>query len=180
MTRNRYSTLLVIVVLTLLASCGGESEELNSEPESSVVNPYGGIEVPAPSPNERILKVANGGRVTEFSLNDLRELELVTETVFEPFVKQTITFVGVPLAVIFQIAEIQPSDEVITIALNEYIYTNIASEFTGTDAFLAFEQNGMPIAMDQGGPLRIIIPDNRPLTKNLDVWNWSLAEIRVE
>lgn len=160
-------------------SCGGDSEPA---PSTEVVadNPYGGIDVPPPAPDEPILVVVRAGETITLSLDDLRGYELVEETVFEPFVKQEITFVGVPMAALFDAAGIEPSDEVITVALNEYVYTNLASEFTGTDAYVAFEQDGGPIPMDRGGPLRIIVPNDRPLTGSLEVWNWSLAEIRVE
>lgn len=172
---------ILLVCGALLGACGGDDEPTSSSLETvTTENPYGGVDVPPPAPDEPILDIANGGDVTSYSLNDLREFTLVEETVFEPFVKADSTFVGVSMADLFEATGIQPSDEVITIALNEYIYTNMASEFTGTDAFVAFEQDGGPIAMDRGGPLRIIVPNDRPLTESLEVWNWSLAEIRVE
>ena len=41
-------------------------------------------------------------------------------------------------------------------------------------------QNGQPISMDRGGPIRIIFPDGTILSKVLDAWNWSISEIVVE
>lgn len=172
--------ILICPMLLFVTSCGEGSDQRAAEPSVVETNPYGGVDVPPPAPDERILKVARGELVLEFSLNDLRKLQLVEETVFEPFVKRTMTFVGVPMSVLFDAAGIKGSDEVFTIALNEYTYSNLAEEFVGTDAFVAFEQNGALIPMSEGGPIRIIIPNGRRLSDNLDIWNWSLAEIRVE
>lgn len=178
--RKFWIGLPLVVLLGLFGvSCGGDDEPAVST-EAVSDNPYGGIDVPPPDPDEPILAVVRAGEGLTLSLDDLRGYELVEETVFEPFVKQEITFVGVPMAALFDAAGIEPTDEVITVALNEYVYTNLASEFTGTDAFVAFEQDGGAIPMDRGGPLRIIVPNDRPLTGSLEVWNWSLAEIRVE
>lgn len=170
---------LPIVLGIVGVSCGGD-EDVTPTTEVVADNPYGGIDVPPPAADEKVLTIANAGEELTFSLDDLREFERVEETVFEPFVKAEITFVGVSMADLFEAAGIESSDEVITVALNDYIYTNLAEEFVGTDAFVAFEQDGGAIPMDRGGPLRIIVPNDRPLTESLEVWNWSLAEIRVE
>lgn len=180
MRKFAISLALFCPTLLLITSCSEAAEQPVAESTVVETNPYGGVDVPLPAPDEPILKIARGSNIIQLSLNDLRKFQLVEETVFEPFIKQTMTFVGVPLATLFDAGGIQPSDEVITIALNEYAYTDLASNFTGTDAFLAFEQNGVAIPMSEGGPIRIIIPDGRQMTKNLDIWNWSLAEIRVE
>lgn len=162
------------------ASCGGDAEEtLTTSNDVVSENPYGGVEVPPPAPNEPILKLVKGGEVISLSLNDLRKFPTVKVTVFEPFVKQEITFVGVAMEELFRAVGIELADEVLTIALNEYTYSNFAKEFVGTDAFIAYEQGGVSIPMNRGGPLRIIVPNNRPLTESLEVWNWSLAEIRA-
>lgn len=170
---------LPIVLGIVGVSCGGD-DDVTPTTEVVADNPYGGIDVPPPSPDETVLTIVNAGEALSLSLVDLREFESVEETVFEPFVKAEITFAGVSMADLFEAAGIEPSDEVITVALNEYTYTNLAEEFVGTDAFVAFEQDGGAIPMDRGGPLRIIVPNDRPLTESLEVWNWSLAEIRVE
>lgn len=178
---KRLLTLVCLPVLlgSLAVGCGDE-DQVAPPAETVGENPYGGVDVPPPTPDEPILSIVNRGEALSLSLDDLREFDQVKETVFEPFVKAEMTFVGVTMADLFEAAGIESSDEVFTVALNEYVYTNFAQEFVGTDAFVAYEQDGGPIAMDQGGPLRIIVPNDRPLTDSLEVWNWSLAEIRVE
>ena len=81
---------------------------------------------------------------------------------------------------IFEATGITGSDIANTVALNEYTYSNTADKFIGSSAVIAFEQNGQPIAMDRGGPIRIVYPDGSLLSKVLDAWNWSISEIVVE
>jgi hypothetical protein len=81
---------------------------------------------------------------------------------------------------LFRLVDIESEDNVLTVALNDYTYSNYAREFVGTEAFLAYEQDGGAILMSRGGPIRLIVPNNKSLTESLEVWNWSLAEIRVD
>jgi hypothetical protein len=171
---------LLITFTTVASACGGNELEVVPSTESAVVeNPYGGLEVPPPAADEPILNLVKGGKVISLSLNDLREYPVIKLTVFEPFVKQDIEFVGVAMEELFRSAGIVPTDNVLTVALNEYSYSNLASQFVGTEAFLAYEQGGNLIPMSRGGPIRIIVPNDKLLTESLEVWNWSLAEIRV-
>jgi len=171
-----------LMFFTGLSACGNDSSgETQSTTSAAVVeNPYGGPDVPPPSPDEPILKLINGEKTVSMSLNDLRALPQVDVTVFEPFVKSEISFKGVAMDELFRLVDIQPDDKVLTVALNDYTYSNFAREFVGTEAFIAYEQDGGAILMSRGGPIRIIVPNNKSLTESLEVWNWSLAEIRVE
>jgi len=171
-----------LLLITGFTACGSESSE---EPQSTtsaaaVENPYGGPDVPPPSPDEPILKLINGQKTLSLSLNDLRDLPQVEARVFEPFVKSEISFKGVAMDELFRLVDIESEDNVLTVALNDYTYSNYAREFVGTEAFLAYEQDGGAILMSRGGPIRIIVPNNKSLTESLEVWNWSLAEIRVD
>ena len=171
-----------LMFFTGLSACGSDSSgETQSTTSAAVVeNPYGGPDVPPPSPDEPILKLINGEKTLSLSLNDLRDLPQVEARVFEPFVKSEISFKGVAMDELFKLIDIQPDDNVLTVALNDYTYSNFAREFVGTEAFIAYEQDGGAILMSRGGPIRIIVPNNKSLTESLEVWNWSLAEIRVE
>ena len=171
-----------LMFFTGLSACGSDSSgETQSTTSAAVVeNPYGGPDVPPPSPDEPILKLINGEKTLSLSLNALRDLPQVEARVFEPFVKSEISFKGVAMDELFKLIDIQPDDNVLTVALNDYTYSNFAREFVGTEAFIAYEQDGGAILMSRGGPIRIIVPNNKSLTESLEVWNWSLAEIRVE
>ena len=90
------------------------------------------------------------------------------------------TFTVVPLAKIFKLANIPDSATIISDALNDYIYTNTAKNFTDSNGQLAIARFSGPIPYDQGGPIRIIFPDKTPLAANLNAWNWSLDILKVK
>ena len=170
-----------LMLIASLSACASEDEDSQSTTTAAVnENPYGGPDVPPPSPDEPILKLINGEKTLSLSLNDLRDLPQVEARVFEPFVKSEISFKGVAMNELFRLVDIESDDNVLTVALNDYTYSNFAREFVGTEAFLAYEQEGGAILMSRGGPIRIIVPNDKSLTESLEVWNWSLAEIRVD
>ena len=170
-----------LMLIASLSACAIEDEDSQSTTTAAVnENPYGGPDVPPPSPDEPILKLINGEKTLSLSLNDLRDLPQVEARVFEPFVKSEISFKGVAMNELFRLVDIESDDNVLTVALNDYTYSNFAREFVGTEAFLAYEQEGGAILMSRGGPIRIIVPNDMSLTESLEVWNWSLAEIRVD
>jgi hypothetical protein len=113
-------------------------------------------------------------------MNDLRAIKSTTITINEPFVKKIQSFKAIPLKDLFALAGIKGGDLVETIALNDYIYTNSAGNFTSADGYLAFSRAGKAIGYDQGGPIRIIFPNKSKWARYLDPWNWSLKTLKVK
>jgi len=168
-----------IAALTMVLSIGG-AQGATPKP-TPTKNPYGAsVPVDPPRPNDVILTVTNHSKVVRFSLNSLRKLGATQISIFEPFVKVRQTFTVVSLAKIFKSANILSSATVLTDALNDYIYTNTAKNFTDSQGQLAIARFGGAIPYDQGGPIRIIFPDKSTLGKNLSAWNWSLNVITVK
>ena len=143
-------------------------------------NPYGGVKIAPPAATETILTISKGSVSKAISMNDLMKMKSQKLTIDEPFVKKTQTFKAVPLKTLFALAGIKGTDKVQTIALNDYIYTNTAASFLAADGYLAFSLSGKPIGYDQGGPIRIIFPDNSRWAHFLDPWNWSLKSLKVK
>ncbi len=143
-------------------------------------NPYGGVKVAPPGPTETILTIRKGSLTKNVSMNDLMKMKSVTVTINEPFVKKTQTFKAVPLKTLFALAGIKGSDKVQTIALNDYVYTNTATNFVAADGYLAFSRSGKAIGYDQGGPIRIIFPNKSKWADFVDPWNWSLKSLTVK
>ena len=143
-------------------------------------NPYGGVKIAPPAATETILTVSKGSVSKAISMNDLMKMKSQKLTIDEPFVKKKQTFKAIPLKTLFALAGIKGTDKVQTIALNDYIYTNTAASFLAADGYLAFSLSGKPIAYDQGGPIRIIFPDNSRWAHFLDPWNWSLKSLKVK
>lgn len=173
------STLAIATAACSLTS-GNDSAGASESIPIVEENPYGGPAVDPPAPDDVILTVKVHGSRTTYSLNQLSALPVIDLQIFEPFVKQNSQFTGVAMSEIFKATGISGSDIANTIALNDYAYSNTAEKLIGSNAVLAYEQNGEAIAMDRGGPIRIIFPNGTLLSKVLDAWNWSISEIVVE
>ena len=169
----------VAAVLLLVASTA--SAHAATPKPTATKNPYGSSQqIDPPGPNDVLLTLTNHSKIVKLSMNALRKLGTTQISIYEPFVKVRQTFTVVSLAKIFKLAGITDSATVITDALNDYIYTNTAKNFTFSNGQLAIARFGSPIPYDQGGPIRIIFPDKTPLASNLNSWNWSLNVIKVK
>jgi len=168
--------LFFAIAVSSVASCSSSNDQSSDTTAAATVapleeNPYGGFPIDPPAPDETVITVTVGGVDHNYSLEQLAELVATTVTVYEPFIQSDSTFTGVELSVLFDESAITGEDSVKTVALNEYSYSNTAAAFADSGAILAYKQNGMPIAMDRGGPIRIVIPNDKPLSKVLDAWN---------
>ncbi len=178
------AVLLALLVGATLSGCSaGAAGAASSTSESSATeavaeNPYGGFPVDPPSDDEVVLTVT-GAESVDYTIPELRALAETEVEIYEPFVKENQTFVGVNLGTLFEASGIEATDEVLTIALNDYRYQDKASAFTASNGVLAVERNGEIIPMDAGGPIRIIFPDGNEYPDYLDAWNWSLRSIEV-
>lgn len=140
-------------------------------------NPYGASTVDPAGPNEVIFVVSNGTKKFSYTTNSLGKMKSSVISIYEPFVKKRQKFTVIPFKTFLDSVGISGNDKVVTKALNDYVYTNKASQFIAAQAYIAIKRNGMDIPYDQGGPLRLVFADNSKWAKNLDAWNWSLASI---
>jgi hypothetical protein len=147
---------------------------------AETTNPYGASTVDPAGPNEVILTITKGRKKVTFTTAVLSKLKSEKISIYEPFLKKRQSFTAIPLKTLFALAGISGKDAVSTVALNDYIYSNTASKFLAARAYLAIKREGKDIPYDQGGPIRIIYPDNSTWAKNLDAWNWSIASISVK
>lgn len=159
------------LALGVSACAAGEAPE--PLPDS---NPYGSFDVDPPAPGEIILTV-EGGAIADLSLEDLKELPVATVTVLEPFVQETHTYDGVLLEILFDIADVDLAVDVDTIALNDYRFQDGAEALVDAGAIVAYAEDGEPIAMDRGGPVRLVFSEDSEYFSYLDAWNWSLRSI---
>ena len=143
-------------------------------------NPYGTSTVDPAGPTEVIFTVSKGNKKAEFAYARLQKMKSKTISIYEPFLKKRQKFTVIPLKNFFVLVGIANQDKVMTIALNDYIYTNTAAQFVSAGAYIAIKRDGVDIPYDQGGPLRLVFADDSRWAKNLDAWNWSLSEIRVK
>ena len=142
-------------------------------------NPYGAAPAIDPAaPSDPILVMQNGAKSVKFSYNSLLKLKVYPISIFEPFVKKRQNFTCVSVKQLFDSVGIKGSQKISTIALNDYVYNNIASGFTSSNGCLAIKRNGLPIPYDQGGPIRLIYPDKSAWSTVLNAWNWSLSAMK--
>jgi hypothetical protein len=167
---------LFIVILTVLIATANHSA--NSFAEE--VNPYGGVAIKPPGPNEIIFTVTNGNKIVKYSTKSLKALNPTIITIYEPFVKKEQSFTVIPISTIAKKSGINSKATLKTIALNDYTYTNTLRNFVNAKGYIAIARNGKPIPYDQGGPIRIVFPKESKWAKFLDPWNWSLSSIVVK
>lgn len=165
--------LILAIALTLTSASAYTSNAVES-------NPYGISTVDPAGPNEIIFTVSKGSKKTSFAYPRLLKMKSSTISIYEPFLKKRQTFTVIPMKNFFALVGISGNDKVSTVALNDYIYSNTASQFISAGAYIAIKRNGVDIPYDQGGPIRLIFSDKSKWAKNLDAWNWSLAAIRVK
>ena len=182
--RAAASVALCAFLLGLAACSSSESSTSTTEKSgtaTTTTNPYGAGVVDPPGPTDVVLTVTGPGGTKQFTMDQLTALGTKDLTIFEPFVKRNIAFTGVPMAAIFATVGIEGDVRLNTEALNEYIYDkSTAADFVESDGLIAVAQEGKPVPVDQGGPIRIIFPDGSQQAKNLEAWNWSLEKISVK
>ena len=166
-----------LLILAIALSLSSASAYTSNAVES---NPYGISTVDPAGPNEIIFTVSKGSKKTSFAYPRLLKMKSRTISIYEPFLKKRQTFTVIPMKNFFALVGISGNDKVSTVALNDYIYSNTASQFISAGAYIAIKRNGVDIPYDQGGPIRLIFSDKSKWAKNLDAWNWSLAAIRVK
>jgi hypothetical protein len=166
-----------LLILAIALSLTSASAYTSNAVES---NPYGISTVDPAGPNEIIFTVSKGSKKTSFAYPRLLKMKSSTISIYEPFLKKRQTFTVIPMKNFFALVGISGNDKVSTVALNDYIYSNTASQFISAGAYIAIKRNGVDIPYDQGGPIRLIFSDKSKWAKNLDAWNWSLAAIRVK
>jgi hypothetical protein len=169
-----------VLLISILSFAAPLSCTTISEASQVATNPYGASTIDPAGPNEVILTVSSKSLTKTYKYADLVKLAKQDLIIHEPFLKKVQKFRVIPLATLFAASKISASSQVVTQALNDYIYTNKASTFVKAKGYLAIQRTDKEIPYDQGGPIRIIYPDNSTWAKFLDPWNWSISSIYVK
>lgn len=119
-------------------------------------------------------------RGVDFSIEELSSLPGSQLEVFEPFAKSDTSFEVIDFGQLLLASGFSFRDRVETIALNDYRYTDSVQSFVDNGALLAIFENGEPIPVSRGGPIRIVFAESSPYYSYLDAWNWSLSSIELE
>jgi len=174
---RKFVVIAVTAIAVTLAGCTSSPAEGEPDP-AAADTPYGGFPVDPPAPDEVVLTVTSVGS-RDYTMQELEDRATTTIAITEPFVNRQESFLGVPLAELFSENGLEPDQQIATIALNDYRYTDSVKAFTASNGLLAVSRDGAPIPMDQGGPIRIVFPEDTPYFSFLDAWNWSLRSIEL-
>ena len=172
------------LVALLVAGCGGSGSSgqvpgADSLTQVSVGSIAPGDVILAPASGDVILTITGGsatnaGKELRLSLAQLESMRTVTATVYEPFLKRNVTFAGVPLQDLLDIAGVPGGfSKIDSAAYNEYAVTLPATILRHAGVLLATRADGETIPLDKGGPTRVVFTDTHPDTKNESLWIWS-------
>jgi hypothetical protein len=173
---------LVPVVLILGALTLGCEANTEASPVSSHVSrsPHAQL-VLKPATGKPLITFAgrvNGGRPLAADMASFNALPTRTITVFEPFLKKEQTFSGVTFA--DQLDAAKANGRSVTIhALDDYHTTMTAEKLRSSGVLLATRVGGRSIALDAGGPVRMVFPASAKIGKDTDLWVWSIDRITV-
>lgn len=153
----------------VLATCSGGAA-LPSDPLPAAFDQG----VPPPS-GEVVLTVETPDGSHDFDLATLELLEQHELTIVEPFVDAEHTYRGPLWADVLRAAGV-PLDgrDVELVALDDFV-TDIPTDAGALDGLvLASTEDGEPIPIAAGGPLRLVFPPGNETGANLNNWIWSV------
>ncbi|MGH8869941.1 MAG: molybdopterin-dependent oxidoreductase [Actinomycetes bacterium] len=189
-------SIMLTAVLTVAAACGGASTfDEPASPErpakalpATRVSP---VELragqPVPVPKKPVLTVkgkittANDGDVLRLDTATLDRLGVLQVRMYEPWAKKTMSFRGVWLADLLELAGAAKSAERVRLtALDDYKVDLSMDEVDAGGIFLATQNgDGSPIPVDAGGPTRIVFVGGVTSGESADQWIWSLKDLDV-
>lgn len=181
---SRWLSVALLAAATIVAACG-EGPADPSTDEMSKGTLTAASTIPRPE-SKAILTVtgsiskSNSDRGLKLDMDTLDEMPTAEATVFEPFVKHDVTFSGVMLDDLLTIAGADRNAESLFMtALDDYTVDLATSDLEGARAMLATRENGEPIKLRAGGPVRIVFLTDGVLGSNPDTWIWSVKTIEV-
>jgi hypothetical protein len=178
--------------ICLTAACGGSKATTQRQPPTYVATTVEPAVLRAgqtvPLPNKPILtvrgKIATTNSLRSLSLDakDLDDMGVLKVRVFEPAVKKEMTFQGVWLADMLKVAGIEKSaSSVHFTALDDFQSDLKTTEIDQGGVFLATKSgDGSPIAIQNGGPTRLVFMDGVKAGKSPAAWVWSLKTLDVK
>lgn len=175
----------VASALVALMACASSPTGSSATKESSIK--AGAVAaIPRPS-GDPVLTISGGisnhnqGRELVFDLAALERLPSTTLTVYEPFLKKRVTFVGVDMRDLLATAGVESGAlKAHFTALDDYKVDLDVDLLERGGILMATKDSGAPIPVDAGGPIRIVFPDGHTTGENSDLWIWSVRTIEVQ
>jgi hypothetical protein len=120
----------------------------------------------------------------QFDLATLESLGLVDYTVDDPFENREVTYRGILLGELLDVAAVEEDAVTLhTVAINDYAVDIPIAEVRRTPVFLALQANGEYMPISEKGPAMVVFPYNDfEFDRSIfdDYWIWQLAVIDVQ
>jgi hypothetical protein len=184
---RQYIFLALLVITGLLASCGKPATTNQGYTTVAEGTLKGGDQVPPPTEEvvlsiEGKIQTRNVNNRLDFDLPTLERLGLVTYDVNDPDLKREVTYTGVLLTRVLEVAKLEPDAKTLaTTALNDY-KVEIPLDVLRWPIMIATMRDGARMTIEEKGPIEIVFPnksfDITPILTN-PMWVWQLRSIQV-
>lgn len=180
---NRSKLVLATGALTALTLLGAGCSSNDPAPAAAApaAEPRADLTL-APATGDPVLRFTGEigtGEPLEVDLAGLDALPQRTITTYEPFVKQDVTFSGVTFADLLDAAG-ATGDSVIVHALDDYERTLDVDVLRQPGVLLATREEGKEIPIPNGGPVRLVFPQDSKAGADPDLWVWSVDLLTVK
>lgn len=139
-----------------------------------------------PLPDDPLLLVSgdqvgnpNSAEGLHLGLDDLQGIADAELTVTDKLDDEEATFTGVRFVDLLRFVGASPSSDVYLHALDEYALEHTAADLVDAGAVIAITDDGAPIDLGNGGPVRLVFPAGTEFGDTFDNWIWSLDEVRL-
>ena len=175
----------LVALAAMLGACGQSSANVGEASTSKGALSVD-AEIPAPQ-GKPVLTIkgaiskSNSAEGVQLDLETIAEMPTVEARIFEPFLKTDVTFTGVMVDDLLATVGAEPEAKNIFMkALDDYSVDLAAADVSPSEAMLAFEEEGEPIKIRNGGPVRIVFLGEGAISANSDMWIWSVNRMTVQ
>ena len=184
MHSTRAYLVALVAVAALLAACGPAAPSQH-EAVTSADGIAAGDPIPEPG-SKPVLTIkgaiteSNSANGVELDVETLAEMPSTDADVYEPFIKEDVTFTGVMLDDLLEIVGMESgAGSVFMQALDDYSMELSITDVSEAGAMVAIEEDGKPIKIRHGGPARIVFLTDGKISANTDMWIWSVNRMKV-
>lgn len=165
-----------LLAAAALSGCSGATAEL---PDGSLPAAFDDG-VPEPT-GEVVLTVVTDDAEHDWDVATLAELPEQDLRITEPFVDEEHTYTGPLLGDVLRASgvDLAAGDTVEVLALDDFVADLALDGETLDGLVLAHAEDGDPIPIEAGGPIRLVFPPDNPAGENPNNWVWSVRTATV-
>jgi hypothetical protein len=178
----------LLIFIPMLVACSQAPTTAYTTVSEATLKP--GDVVPAPTGDVVLIidgkiNQTNAGDTLQFDMPTLESIGVVKYAVDDPFAKKNITYSGVLLSQVLEVAGADPSATTLTLkALDDYTTDMKISDANKWPVLVATQADGAYMPIDKNGPLISVWPfDDFPEIDHVTydaLWVWSLSNITVK